>query len=931
MRVLATFLVLALAGAGTTLADGVVTGLVLDGRTGQPLRGATVALGDAQATADLNGVFQATVPAGTWTATVSYEGYETQNVLDVVVADGQTANFSAVLMPLGDDPEGDSVAGDTATGISEVITVEAEAAVATEAALLAERRAAPQILDNIGSEEMSKNTGSDAAGALKRVTGITLQDSKYIYVRGLGDRYSNTQLNGSKIPTTEFERKVVPLDLFPADLLEKVTVSKSYTADQPGDFVAGVVELETKQFPPRQRISIGGGIGWNAETTGDPLSEYPGGLSFSGAGGQALPAGIPDERLVRLSPITGQGFTAAELEGFGELLLGDWTPAHQGPNDLARPGSDAPFNSDLNFSYGNSFDRVGLVLSGSWSDDFQTRAEERNFYVLASGGVPAALDTYHFDYGEQQTRNSLMGNLGLRPSDNSQVGVRALQTTLSNAEGRFQTGFYSDFQNDIEDFRLHYQDRQVTALQLSGDHFLGDLGGAGTLLDWRASSSQAETDENIRQTVYEVVREEFTLTNDGQAGFFFYNDLRDDLADGRFNWSTLWSGEHSYGTGKAGVAYTTRDRDFAGRRFRYFPRSVSRVDMTLPGEQIFTPETVGPNFEIREITNPTDSYDGSHEVGAAYLQGDYSWGKWRVVAGARFEDSQQEVVTLDRRDAGQTPVVTVLDDNDLLPAASLVYSLSSRMSLRGSASRNLNRPEFRELAPFQFTHILGGYNVVGNPELENASIDSFDVRWEWFPRGSEVVAASVFFKSFDNPIEEIVIGGAEPTQTFDNALGARNQGFELEYRRSLGVISERLSSFTTIVNYTFVDSEIEIDPETTTATNTKRPLASQPDNTFNLVLEWAPAKGKTTVRALYNFVDDKIYLAGALGLPDVVEEARGTFDIVWRQGLWQGLFLKVSGTNLTEEEREWSQGGSKNLWRGYQPGRTFDLSFDYAF
>ena len=209
-------------------ADGVVTGVVLDGRSGTPLRGATVTFEgtDLVVTTDLNGIFTANLPPGTLVATVTSEGYEAQKLIDIEVVDNQTINLSAVLSPLGGSER-------VGTSVSDEITVEATAIEATETALLAERRSSAQIVDNIGAIEISKNSGSDAAGALKRVTGISLQDNKYVYVRGLGDRYSNTQLNGSKIPTTEFEKKVVPLDLFPAELLEKVTVSKSYTVDQP--------------------------------------------------------------------------------------------------------------------------------------------------------------------------------------------------------------------------------------------------------------------------------------------------------------------------------------------------------------------------------------------------------------------------------------------------------------------------------------------------------------------------------------------------------------------------------------------------------------------------------------------------------------------------------------------------------------------------
>ena len=268
-----------------------------DGRTGLPVRGATIEFEGTEVTvsSDIDGLVFTDLPAGTYTATVTAENFKTQKVTDIAVVDGAGSSFAVVLEPT-------SGAEDDAA-FSDVITVSADAERATETALLAERKNAIQISDSIGSEEMSKNTGSDAAGVLKRVTRISLQDNKYVFVRGLGDRYSSTALNGSKLPSTEFEKKVVPLDLFPADLIQKITVSKSYTVDKPGDFAAGLVELSTVDFPTQQTGFIGLSLGYNSVTTGDPFLEYPGGLSFSGSGGQALPSGVPDEGLFPLQPL----------------------------------------------------------------------------------------------------------------------------------------------------------------------------------------------------------------------------------------------------------------------------------------------------------------------------------------------------------------------------------------------------------------------------------------------------------------------------------------------------------------------------------------------------------------------------------------------------------------------------------------------------
>ena len=904
-----------LLAAHAAWAAGSVAGVVLDARTGLPVRGATLTVEgtDVSIDADFNGVFAASLAAGTYTVLVAADGYETSRITDVVVTDGGTRNFSALLNPTG-DAEGDGVGA-----IAETITVEAAADAATEAALLAERRSASQIVDNIGAEEISKNTGSDAAGAIKRVTGISLQEDKYVFVRGLGERYSNTTVNGSKVPTVEFDKKVVPLDMFAADLLEKVTVAKSYTVDQPGDFVAGVIELETKNFPPNQRFSIGISAADNSVTTGEPILEYPGGLSSSGSGGQALPSGFPDERLVRFNFFTQEGFTDEELEDFGEMLLGNWSAA---------PDDSASYNQGLKLSYGNSFDRFGLVLSGTWSDDHDSRQEIQNFYSSGSGGV-LLRDNFTLDVGEETVKQSLMGNFAVRLGNNGQVSLRALQTGLSNSEARFQQGFLADAISDIEDTVLRYQDQEVTSYQMSGDHFLSDVSGSGSLFEWKGSISDAEVEENRREVLYEIDGDERFLSVLGNSGFLFYNDQTDELNDGRIDWTTMFSAERGFGSFKFGAAYTEGDRDFAARRFQIRQRFVRTLDLSLPPEELYIPENIGLLFQVREVTNATDGYTGTFDTTGFYGMGDFSRGRWRIIGGLRSEDWQEEIVTVSRQAVDDEPTITAVGEKDLLPSISMVYDLGNNQSLRASASRTVNRPDFRELAPFGFTQVLGGFNIVGNPELQRAEIDSFDLRWEWFPSGGEVLAASLFHKDFTDPIEAVIVPAVEDTQTFQNNGGATNQGFELEVRKRLGFLAEALDTVTAIVNYTFVDSEIEIDPSITLLTNPKRPLTGQPDNVVNVVLEWSPRTINSSVRLLYNFVDDKVFLGGVQGLPDILESARSTVDLTWAYSFPQGVSLKLSGTNLLDEEKEWTQ--ADRVYRLYETGRTFGLSLGYSF
>jgi outer membrane receptor protein involved in Fe transport len=910
-----------------------VAGQVLNGLTGQPVPGATLTVEGAGDTAptgssDLTGGYRITVPAGTYTLRVEKAGFETERVTGVAVASGQMANVAVVLMPGDGATPAGGIEGDTeAATFAEGITVESTAAESSEEALLVERKQAAQISDAIGREEIGQTTGSDAAGVLKRVTGVSIQEDKFVYVRGLGDRYSNTTLNGSKIPSTEFEKRVVPLNLFPTSLLEKISVSKSYTVDKPGDFAAGFVDLRTLEFPANQNVSVGISASHNSITTGEPILEYDGGLSFTGGGGQSLPSSIPGEEIFPSTPFSPDGYSREEIEAFGEDLIGSWSP--QG-------GGSAPYDQSYKLSYGNTFGDFGLVLSANHENDYEVRDEEQAVFGL-SGGELIPQNTYRILYGEETVRQSLLGSLAWRVSDNSHLKLRTLYTNLSNAEGRDLNGFFDDLNTNVQDNRVSYMDQEIVNLQVSGEHYLPGAFASGSLFEWRASGTEAVTEENRRETIYEQRRDgDYYLTDFGQSGFMYFNDLEDTLTDGGADWTTFLSAGRIHGSVKAGAAYTRNEREFDGRRLRYDHRSTFGVDLRDSPEDLFTQETIGTAFILQEITRPTDAYDGDHEVLGGYVQTDLSpsWmgGRWRLIAGVRVEQSDLEVTTVDRADPTAPPDVTLLDDSDVLPAFNLVYQLNGDTNLRFAASQTVNRPEFRELAPFSYIHVVGGFEVTGNPELQSATIRSYDVRWEWFPEGGEVVAASLFYKDFEDPIESIQLAGAQQLLTYTNAMGARNYGAELELRRELGSLWAGLRDVSAVVNYTYVDSQIEIDPNESalSLTNPDHPLTGQPEQLGNVGLEWRQPEWGSALRLLYNHVGEKLFTGGTFGLPDVYEEARDTFDLIWSQELAfvaPGLGVKLSGTNLTDEERLWTQGGG--TYRRYEPGRTFGLSLSY--
>jgi TonB-dependent receptor len=311
--------------------------------------------------------------------------------------------------------------------------------------------------------------------------------------------------------------------------------------------------------------------------------------------------------------------------------------------------------------------------------------------------------------------------------------------------------------------------------------------------------------------------------------------------------------------------------------------------------------------------------------------GDASFGKWRLIGGARYESSKQRVTTFNPFDVANE-VDSVNESRDLLPSLNLVYQLAARTNLRAAYGRSVNRPEFRELSPFTFTEVAGGRSVSGNPELVQATLDSFDLRWETFPDTGEVVAASAFYKSIDKPIERIVQPTTDLRQSFVNADNAKLWGLEVEFRRSLEMISPALRLWSVNVNLAQIHSEVVVgEHQLSVVTNTDRPLEGQSGQVANLALQYVQPRWGTMFRALGSYTGQRLSEVGAFGLPDIYESGFRSIDMVVSQSLGAlrpGLEVKFAGSNLLDEKREFTQGGQ--LQRRFDPGRKFSLSISYT-
>jgi outer membrane receptor protein involved in Fe transport len=893
--------------------SGVVNGSVLDSQTGRPVASATISIdghSDAKQVTDSDGHFTFKLAPGTYTLRVSASNYASVDLTGVVVADGAVAEASTVLTNT-------SVATTTIDVVDRVGVV-----AATAEAMLTERKLSPVVSDSIGREELASSASSDAAGALQKVTGVSVVGSGFVYVRGLGERYSATQLNGAMIPTTEPEKRVVPLDLFPAGLIENISIAKTYSPDLPAEFSGGLVQMKTIEFPQQKVFNVSIKNGFNTITTFDRFLTYPSGVNdyFGfGSGARGIPALIPrDQRIVQGT------FAPTQLQQFGQSFSDNWEPTAVGS---ARPALD------WSMVGGGTFGRFGIVGALSFSNRPQLQSETQR-YIRQGAGEPYIFTDYP-DYREysESARLGAVFNTAVRLSSQHKLIFRNTYTHEAEKTAREFSGYDGGIDSYLSAQRLRYVERSLVSTGVEGDHSFPGL--KNSLIHWQLTySNSARNEPDLREVIRNLLPDgRYRYSASGSSGIRFFSDLKDRIYEPQADYSIPFFKGSISGLFKTGVRVTVRRRDFESRRFLFGPQQFTTLDLFLPSNQLFAASNIRPTgFQLTEFTRGTDSYGAEMNIYAGYAMIDFSLGpRWRVEGGFRIEDAAQTVITLDNRVPNAIPVRAGLANRDPIPAVNVIYSLTPHQNLRGSYSRTVSRPDFRELSPFDFNNVLGGFVVAGNPDLLRALINNYDGRWEWFTGGNQLVAFSFFAKTFTNPIEQTIVPSNDLRQTFVNAQGARNIGFEMEIRRSLASVTAKLKHFAVSGNFTFVDSNIDIKPEDATiVTSQSRPLLGQSRYIGNGSLQWIKPTWHMDGKFSANYVARRLSDVGTFKVPDIYQEPNVFLDFVTQRTFGEkGRFaIRFEAENLADNDYRWTQGPFTQ--REYRLGRNFQVGVSYS-
>lgn len=778
------------------------------------------------------------------------------------------------------------------------------------AALLEVRRKASAVSEVLGSEQMSRQGDSDAASSLRRVTGLTLMGGKYVYVRGLGERYSAVQLNGLSLPSPEPSRRVVPLDLFPTSLLESVVIQKSFSPELPGEFGGGLVSLKTRSLPSKLFGQIS--LSQSFYEMGNFQTYAGGSTDWWGKddGSRAMPSPIrtalvSGRRLVEKSASNPEGFTKDELRGFGDSLRKNYTLESAQPVQMP----------NLTLGLGNRWEygevklgAAGSFLYSSSYDVTESRsaaldaANETSFVVTENGLMEkseverkqgGALD-FGVEFKDRQKIHLTLMELN---DSTDQVSVKEVSGPGVNEFSKSRT-------------RTEWVQRELQVRQLQGTHQVGSLWQRPVELNWKLGSAVAQRDApDAKEYTYKKfsMAEPYKFDAEAAGNIRTYSSLED---------VSLESGIEVQVTPveslkvRLGISDVLRDRKSDTFRLQYVKDYLAgqEPDLTRSPDEIFADNS---KWILVNQTGAADSYSGQQKTRSFYLQTSWSiTNTMSVYLGARNEESLQEVRTYYYYAPVDTQALGVIQTRDLLPAYGLVWSPTEKLKSRTTYGETVSRPDFRELSPVRYVDEDTGYDAKGNNQLQGTVIRNFDHRWEFYLNSDEYASAGVFYKKFENPIEDVF----EPVagsllKVPKNAMSAENKGLELETRLQLRRIHRDLRRFSFVANYSLIDSKVALDPSmAANLTTIDRPLQGQSPYVFNVQLQYDRGAGKTSATLLYNVIGSRITEVGTDYRPDIYEEPFHQLDFVASQKLSKDVSWNFRAKNLLNPELKAVQG-----------------------
>lgn len=918
----------------------------MDGEYDEPMAFANVLIkGTTTGTStDFEGKYILDVEPGVYTLIFSYVGYNTVEVSGINVSENEDKVVNTTL---------------ETNSLSEIV-ITTTARKNTESAVLDIQKKSVTLLDGLSIESIKKTGAGDIAAAVKSVPGVSVQGGKYVYVRGLGDRYTKSILNGVDIPGLDPDRNTIQMDIFPTNILENVIVIKSASAEYPADFTGGVINIVTKDFPTRKTNSISAGFGYNPEMhfNNNYLSYKGSPTDFIGLdnGDRNIPVG-------RYEPIPGYWENDSKLTD----MTRSFNPELKGKNKTSFG------NFDFGFTSGNQFDvgenKMGYQFSLSYKNN--TTFYKNRFDGIYQKNPDASvneLSALRLTNGSEGVNNVILNAIAgiVFKTDNSKYKLTALR--IQNGEssaGYFtqllsQDGVGGGFEPIYKDALL-YTERAVTNLMLNGKHnsVEGDW-----IIDWKISPTFSKVfDKDHRISPLQETDEGEFVISPSAATFpiRIWRDLDEMNLAGKLDFLKKHTFMGNPSKLKFGAAYTFKRRSFYTDDFTFEIKNdfgdmlvkEGNTDNLLKEENLWTPETnQGTLLRNSDIYDPANSYEGQQRVAAAYVSNEFKFSEqFNAVVGVRLEKFESYYSGIAKRNniPYELDNEKIIDELDIFPSANLIYSINDKSNFRTSYSMTTARPSFKEASTAQVFDPITNRLFIGNLDIKPSYINNFDLRYENFGENGEMFAISGFYKKFRDPIE-LTFFVTAPEQLTPQNLGEANVlGAEFEFRKGLGFILEDLSNLKFNLNLSLIKSELEMsEPEYNLRISSardgetvsrKRELQGQSPYLINAGLDYSNNDIGLKMGLFYNVQGETLEVVGAGVAPDVYMLPFNSlnFNSSKSFGKEQKSSIELKISNLLGSERRSvykSYGISKNNRPNYyirQPFTEISLGYSYKF
>ena len=912
-------------------------------------------------TTDFDGNYSINVQPGIYTLVFSFVGYRTKELTDIKVAENDIKEINVNL-------------SSSSVGLEEVI-ISVSVQKNTEEALLMMQKKSANLMDGLSSEAFKKVGSSNLANAIKRAPGVSIMGGKYVYVRGLGDRYTKSILNGVEIPGLDPDRNTIQMDLFPTNILDNVQIIKSFTADLPADFTGGLVNIVTKEFPSKKSPALSISLGYNPDM--HFKSDY---RSYKGSSTDFLAFDngqrkIPIEN--NLSSFYNQSLNDLYTDNlnadFPNLSSQDYNTINNLSNSfnpiMAAEKSNNLMNMSLGYSTGNQFDigkkehTVGWLGAISYNNQTEYYSEAiDNYFNLNTDPNVYVLDTFRTQRGEIGINNVILSGLGGLSYRTDQSKFKLTLMHIQNGEkkaGRFrQENRFTDFVDYNKD-NLEYSQRSITNIILNGTHTIIDSSFLSKLVDkieWKISPTISKIhDKDVRSTIFIDDNNAFKYKDNTQPTRI-WRFLNENHLNSKIDFTKNYELDSEKAKFKYGALATYQSRDFQIARFQVSCWDDPSVWSVINGDPnlIFDPNVlvtdsnpIGSYMNPRAtITDRSSQFESTKRNFSGYISNELKlFGVLKTIVGLRME--KFDLFYTGQNSSGDNfNNQNVINKLDLFPTGNFIYQISENSNLRTSFTRTTARPSFKEASIAQIFDPLSNMTFVGNIDLKPTYIQNYDVRYEFFGEFSQMMAVSFFYKIFQDPIEMTYYESA-PTNFTPNNFGSANVGgIEFEIRKNLQFVLERLKDLSFNINMSIIESRLtfsesekarrESSKRTGETVGDFRTLQGQAPYLINSGISYSNPETGIQTGLFYNVQGKTLEIVGDGFRPDVFRIPFHSLNFNFNKtfGKERKSTINIRANNLLGDVKESmveSYGTEALNFRLRNPGRIFSLGFKYRF